>query len=174
MMIQSVRTWPQRVKEAISEEEYDLGKTKEVMQAKLDKEKETFVELLSSLKKKVSAFRLYDTDSDTDTDTHANDAYGVQNLLDEAVRKAADFGEREAVFGWQPTEWPTLREAVDEFTPHYTLWIIAADFQVNHVLASYYITSGIHPLHTCITIFIPMYTRYTCKHTTYTTPLNTS
>ena len=54
-----------------------------------------------------------------------------QNGLDEAVRKADDFGSREAVFGWQPTEWPQLRDVLQEFTPHYSLWIIAADFEVN-------------------------------------------
>jgi hypothetical protein len=60
----------------------------------------------------------------------------LQDKLQEAHTSAANFNEREKVFGFPPTEYPQLLSVEQDLQPFYSLWNMISEFhtsqQVRH------------------------------------------
>ena len=54
--------------------------------------------------------------------------YDMDQALTAAASKAEEINKREAVFGWEPTEYDMLDKMRNDAKPYFKLWMMASDF----------------------------------------------
>ncbi|EQC41008.1 hypothetical protein, variant 1 [Saprolegnia diclina VS20] len=125
----STKEWPQRVAHAADTCDSALEEDKIRMMDKLAMEKEAFEVDLERFEKDVGLFRSY---GEIDmTDKYVEMASTLYDAICEAKLKADNFNQREAVFGFRPTEYAMITKLEADFNPYYKLWTMCAEFNVN-------------------------------------------
>jgi dynein heavy chain len=122
----SMRQWPQKLEHAMLNVELTLEEEKQKMMDILAAEKEQFDVKLEKIDKEVRDFSSYGDAENVQK--YAEAANFLWDDIVEAKKTAHDFNEREAVFGFPPTEYTTLEQLEKDFTPYFNLWNMLDEF----------------------------------------------
>ncbi|OQR81357.1 axonemal dynein heavy chain, partial [Thraustotheca clavata] len=125
----STKEWPLRVAHAADTCDSALEEDKIRMMDKLALEKEAFELDLERFEKEVGLFKSY---GEIDmTDKYVEMASTLYDAICEAKTKAENFNQREAVFGFRPTEYAMITKLEADFNPYYKLWTMCAEFNIS-------------------------------------------
>jgi len=125
----STMEFPKKVDSAALECEMALEEDKVRMMERLALEKDKFEDLLVHFEaevKRAKAFDNYETQ-----ESHCEEINSLQDQITEAKLKAADFNEREKVFGFMPTDYITLGVQEKELEPFFKLWNMISEFHTS-------------------------------------------
>ncbi|KAH9098913.1 hypothetical protein LEN26_016540 [Aphanomyces euteiches] len=125
----STKEWPLRVAHAADTCDSALEEDKIRMMDKLAVEKEQFDVDLERFEKEVALFKTY---GEIDmTEKYVELASTLYDSIMEAKVKAQNFNQREAVFGFRPTEYAMIDKLETDFMPYYRLWTMCSEFNIS-------------------------------------------
>ncbi|RHY56820.1 hypothetical protein DYB38_001612 [Aphanomyces astaci] len=125
----STKEWPLRVAHAADTCDSALEEDKIRMMDKLSLEKEQFELDLERYEKDVALFKSY---GEIDrTEKYVELASTLYDSIMEAKAKADNFNQREAVFGFRPTEYAMIGKLETDFQPYYRLWTMCSEFNIS-------------------------------------------
>ncbi|KAJ3217583.1 Dynein heavy chain 7, axonemal [Dinochytrium kinnereticum] len=122
-----VFTWPQRMIPIFSEGESILMKSRQSNQEDLKTRRERLLIEVDSYAKQIDEYHSFGDYSELTKYLKA--AQKLQGRMDSVSEKIQSFNHEESIFGWEPTNFPALSDAIQGLSPFLTLYQTSVDFQ---------------------------------------------
>eukprot|EP00741_Cyanophora_paradoxa_P007767 tig00001206_g7515.t1 len=119
-------SWPEKIRAALSSNEYRLEEEKRRFSGDLKEEQERFSGELVQFSNEVAA--LANLDNVENVDDIAEQVFDLQKRLEQAQERAKLINSRETLFAWGLTEYPELATLTKDFEPYLTLWTAASEW----------------------------------------------
>ncbi|KAI9347975.1 dynein heavy chain and region D6 of dynein motor-domain-containing protein [Zopfochytrium polystomum] len=120
-------TWPQRIIPIFGEGEALLQKSRQVNQEDLKNRREKLIAEVDSYAKQIEEYHIFGEYAELAR--YLKTAQKLQLRMDAVGERIQTFNHEEEIFGWEPTKFPALGDAVAALAPFLTLYQTSVDFQ---------------------------------------------
>ncbi|KAJ3105677.1 Dynein heavy chain 7, axonemal [Phlyctochytrium planicorne] len=122
-----VFTWPQRIIPIFAEGESLLMRSRQSNQEDLKTRRERIFLEVDSYAKQIDEYHSFGDYSELTK--YLKTAQKLQGRMDGVSEKILAFNHEESIFGWEPTLFPVLNDAIQGLSPFLTLYQTSVDFQ---------------------------------------------